>query len=329
MLYADLMLLIGHECKQWNKGIHTNDNYMFKRWLRKYSTTFNWQERRFQALCMAFEAAAGSKSCMQLTTWIEERILRMKYTGGDVSEAGARWQVCDGYEVDQNSQTTPNNFEQSGDSESDKLENVEQNENHKSSYASGNDIISALSDLKKKFDIDRSVLLSSNESELLAFDRQTDSLEQEGISDSFVFNQRKEDRKLMILNHKKVLVNLAVKYKMDKASLMQHRKNAEDETFQLKKKDLALSAPVAIVCDIAFQLVKQCIAMKLYQGGILICEAVSLYLKERALRYLDQVQKWQRFEERQEFDGKPVLQLEKEAYDNVSANSTKVISSMR
>lgn len=48
MLYSDLMLRLGHECIQWSKGIQTNENYMFRRWLRKFSKTFDWQERRLQ-----------------------------------------------------------------------------------------------------------------------------------------------------------------------------------------------------------------------------------------------------------------------------------------
>mmetsp|Transcript_16870 Transcript_16870/g.25750 ORF Transcript_16870/g.25750 Transcript_16870/m.25750 type:complete len:120 (+) Transcript_16870:126-485(+) len=72
LLYADLMLIIGHECIQWNRGIQTNDNYMFRRWLRKYSENFDWQERRFQALFKALEAAAGTKSCEALVLWVQQ-----------------------------------------------------------------------------------------------------------------------------------------------------------------------------------------------------------------------------------------------------------------
>ena len=73
LLYSDLMLRLGHECIQWNKKMYTNDNYMFRRWLRKHSVTFDWQERRLQALTLAFEAAAGTICTEQFVEWIRRR----------------------------------------------------------------------------------------------------------------------------------------------------------------------------------------------------------------------------------------------------------------
>lgn len=73
MLYAELMLRVGHECMLWNSGSKTNDNYMFRRWLRKYSQVFDWQERRLQALCLALEAGAGTKSTADFTAWMKKR----------------------------------------------------------------------------------------------------------------------------------------------------------------------------------------------------------------------------------------------------------------
>ena len=75
-LYADLMLRIGHECTQWNRGVRTNDNYMFRRWLRKLSKEFDWQERRLQALSLALEAAVGSRSAERYLTWVRQRAHR-------------------------------------------------------------------------------------------------------------------------------------------------------------------------------------------------------------------------------------------------------------
>ena len=60
---------------QWNRGVHTNENYMFRRWLRKLSKTFDWQERRLQALSLALEAAAGSKSTTKFNTWMLRRAM--------------------------------------------------------------------------------------------------------------------------------------------------------------------------------------------------------------------------------------------------------------
>ena len=115
LLYADLMLRIGHECNKWNQNILDNDNYMFRRWLRKYSNTFDWKERRLQALCLALEAAAGTKSCSRLIEWTRDRAVMVRSADGQsknvvmkgdfqMMNRGAmhnqRWQV-DSYEADQ------------------------------------------------------------------------------------------------------------------------------------------------------------------------------------------------------------------------------------
>jgi hypothetical protein len=74
LLFADLMLRIGYECNRWNDGIFTFENKMFRRWLRKWSTTFDWQERRLQALVKSLEAACGSMCCYELVQWIRNRV---------------------------------------------------------------------------------------------------------------------------------------------------------------------------------------------------------------------------------------------------------------
>lgn len=71
ILYAELMLRVGHECILWNQGIKRNENYMFRRWLRKYSQVFDWRERRLQALGLALEAAAGTRSAAEFIVWLK------------------------------------------------------------------------------------------------------------------------------------------------------------------------------------------------------------------------------------------------------------------
>ncbi|GAX20947.1 hypothetical protein FisN_1Lh392 [Fistulifera solaris] len=83
LLYADLMLQIGHECSKWNSGNQSNGNHMFRRWLRKMSKTFNWEERRLQALVKALEAAAGSNNCGALLSWMQERASSMSSNMGN------------------------------------------------------------------------------------------------------------------------------------------------------------------------------------------------------------------------------------------------------
>lgn len=74
LLYSELMLRIGFECQKWNRGDTSNDNYMFRRWMRKWSKTFDWEERRLQAFIKALEAAAGSSNCIQLMNWFQSRL---------------------------------------------------------------------------------------------------------------------------------------------------------------------------------------------------------------------------------------------------------------
>jgi hypothetical protein len=83
LLYADLMLRIGHECRQWNRGVQNTDNYMLRRWLRKLSRSFDWQERRLQALSKALEAACGSKSCSIFMQWPKSRVAVDQESGID------------------------------------------------------------------------------------------------------------------------------------------------------------------------------------------------------------------------------------------------------
>ncbi|KAL3915684.1 MAG: hypothetical protein SGILL_005529 [Bacillariaceae sp.] len=77
LLYADLMLRFGHECTQWNQNVQTTDNYMVRRWLRKHSATFDWQERRTQALALALVAAAGTKNAQSFLAWIQNHAMNV------------------------------------------------------------------------------------------------------------------------------------------------------------------------------------------------------------------------------------------------------------
>ena len=102
LLYSDLMLRVGHECHQWNLKRSQNDNYMFKRWLRKYSHSFDWKERRLQALCLALEAACGSEACTKVVEWMKIRNRNAKEKRGEalgsIEEEG-RWHI-DNYEAE-------------------------------------------------------------------------------------------------------------------------------------------------------------------------------------------------------------------------------------
>ena len=92
-LYADLMLRIGHECTQWNRGVRTNENYMFRRWLRKHSREFDWQERRLQSLSLALEAATGSNSAGRFLVWIRQRARTNTTSSFELNGGKERWHL--------------------------------------------------------------------------------------------------------------------------------------------------------------------------------------------------------------------------------------------
>jgi hypothetical protein len=335
LLYADLMLIIGHECLQWNRGIQTNENYMFRRWLRKYSEHFDWQERRFQALYMALEAAAGTKTCRRLLLWIQERMLRMKSDDGSKQDNGGNWEVCDTYEMDRRlqeqkaaSQQSEDNGQESpakrkdGDNPlSDEVElDAGTNSNHviTSGYRYSND----LEELSKAFNRDREAMLAANKSELSAFDSETREINlEEGSSE---FKLRNKEREAIVKKHQQAFITLAVNFQ-EQNKILEQQQASKYDNLDAKGKELEMSGTCAIVCDIAAQLVKQCLAMSLYHGGRHACEAVSFYLQERAQRYVQRKAKWQSFEERQAFNGKSILQLGREDYDNVSKNAPWIL----
>lgn len=140
MLYADLMLRIGHECMQWNNNIRSNDNYMFRRWLRKLSYTFDWQERRLQALSLALEAAAGSKNIASFKQWVVQRSMGPK-DNGDAASSPA-----------------PDAIPSNADQTEEKKE----------------------AEKKEQFEEEKRLLIAKNHTELEAFDKTTTDINQSG-----------------------------------------------------------------------------------------------------------------------------------------------------
>ena len=313
LLYADLMLIIGHECIQWNRGIQTNDNYMFRRWLRKYSENFDWQERRFQALFKALEAAAGTKSCEALVLWVQQRTIQQKSNDGKKDDE-TNWEVCENYDVRQLQKEKASSTKD--DTHTD--ENIASNPTTGDSESSTNiddgsamvEYLNATKDLSRKFNDDREVLLAKQQSELLKFDADTRELNLKDDSSSIT------KREAIIKGHKQEIISLAVTFQENNKLLKQRglSKRAESAI----GKELEIAASCAVVCDIASQLVKLCLAMNMNHGGRLVCETVSLYLKKRAKMHEERSMKWKLYDETHALNGKSILQLNREAYDTVS-----------
>ena len=292
LLYADLMLRIGHECGQWIDGNSTNNNYMFRRWLRKYSETFDWKERRLQALCMALEGAAGSTACTRLVEWLHRRALERRHDGNeqDKDDSGGfdsdRWHV-DTYESDQKGEQVAQD-DADGKSTSDSAAETEASSSAAKSVASmRKSEQQALSESPQAlFEKERESLLSKNKAELLAFDQETTKMNLEPTSREG--REREQLRAELVKNQRSSVVALVGGYHQKQASA-EHL--SSDETHSEKKgvtdsntAPLPMSASCATVCDIAALLMKQCIILGLYHASTLVGEAVSSYFRERVNR---------------------------------------------
>lgn len=262
LLYADLMLRIGHECMQWNRGVRTNDNYMFRRWLRKLSRTFDWQERRLQSLALALEAAAGTASTEKFKSWMLQRSMAVSSSGSDVRSESERWHI----DIE-DAEKAPNASTQN-DGGGASLQGCKQGTPGEAALA--------------QFEEERTLLLERNRTELEAFDKTTVEMKlTEGTKAA------KEDRELsrnsVIQSHEDAIAALDKEYGQDNDD---HKKVAEDEKIvTVEGEDLAISASCRQVCAIASELTKHLHGLELYEGAILIGEAVSASFKERASRF--------------------------------------------
>lgn len=251
LLYADLMMKIGYECKQWIEGKCNNQNYMFKRWLRQNAKDFDWRERRLQALCLAFEAAAGSASCVKLIKWMRERAeIYIVKNGKDVLEL----------EVDD-------------DNEDDDPEKTRDAPPPKRLIAT-----------KSTYDEERERLLAMNKVELQKFDRMTKEMNL--IAESHIYRDRIASRAALVENQRASMKDLAMrKFAEEQQTTSTPSKVTVDPEADNYPKPLPLQGSCATVYDIAALLLKQCVEQKCYDGGLLVIKSVLDYLAERVTRY--------------------------------------------
>ncbi len=247
LLYADLMMKIGFECKQFSEGICHNQNYMFKRWLRQNSKDFDWRERRLQALCLALEAAAGSASCVKLVKWMRERADVYIVKNGK-----------DGLDVE--------NDEDCADNEPENAKEVTEKDYPIES--------------KFTYEEERERLLNMHIVELQKFDQMTKEMKL--IGESQIFNDRTAARALLLDKHRAAMKVLALrKYTEEQQKTPE---NDERETQNLLE-SLPLQGSFTTVYDIASLLLKQCIELKCFDGGLLTIQSVMDYSRERVSRY--------------------------------------------
>lgn len=303
MIYANLMLIIGYECNKWNRGDQTNSNYMFRRWLRKYSNTFDWRERRLQALCLALEAAAGTKSCERIIAWMQDRAINAK-------------QNDDTYDFDQ--QATKTSVDEVIDSNGlvqDDSQNARDDDNDRFESLNSSPRL-GVEELSKRFDTTRESLVTSNRQELDQFDKLT--VEMNLVTGSEEEHSRLEDREKLVKLHKTAIVALAGQYRLQKLEFESSKVSKQEN--QPKLRPLHPSASCATVCDIASQLMKLCLGMNLFPLGRLTASVISQYLKDRVERIERRSLEWKSFEKRQIEATSNILQLSNEIYDDVRSS---------
>jgi hypothetical protein len=286
MLYSDLMLRLGHECIQWSKGIQANENYMFRRWLRKFSKIFDWQERRLQGLSLAFEAATGTENAKDFLTWIRKRIIETTecevecYTGlsrtkntkksiqdpsQSQSQSHPKRQVAEGME----------SMQKQGDSDAVEAD-CGKTENNHSEDVEMNSTDSQLAREKK-------LTLFNQSRELEAFDKTTSEMNL--IAESTAANERKSARDLLLKSHDAAISKLLKEYDQKESESSLQTKEATEKILGFNTSPLPISGSIRQVCSIASELMKHLLGLELYKGAKLVGDAVSCYMKERARRY--------------------------------------------
>jgi hypothetical protein len=280
------MLRIGHECMQWNRGVQTNENYMFRRWLRKLSQTFGWQERRLQSLSLALEAAAGTKSTEKFKSWMLHRSMAGNNGGSDSRSEKERWHIDIDVSEKEPSRDDTSSIPNGLDGGSTSIQDYEQQ------AATGEASMT-------QFEEERKMLLEKNRSELEAFDKTTVEMEMKLTEGTAAAKEDREfSRNSMLKSREEAIAALDKEYGQDNGD---NNNIEEDEKIvALEGEHLPISASCRQICAIASELKKHLHGLELYEGARLVGEAVSACFKERASRYDKRALSKKRYDEYQE-----------------------------
>lgn len=263
LLYADLMLKIGYECKKWNySGGPSRKRNTFKRWLRKHSMTFDWKERRLQALCLALEAAAGSASCSELVKWMRKRaqkyIEKNEKEDADIDET-----ATDGADDD--------------DDEAENDVSKDDDDNDDTCVTSTFDATDALTYEQK-----RDELVEQNNLELFNFDAETKEM---NIAESSPeFRDRVAAREELVDTHRSRIKELALEQTLTDSSNVDGT-GLDPPGDEAPSQLLTMQSSCASVYEICRLLLRQCLHLGLYDGGVIAVQSVMKYLKQRVLRH--------------------------------------------
>ena len=311
MLYSDLMLRLGHECIQWSKGVQTNDNYMFRRWLRKFSKIFDWQERRLQGLSLALEAAAGTENVKELLVWIRNRIMQTtksatqpqsvttKETNGSNAELHPQGYMADTLEL---TQKLENNLP-------DKETEFKEREN----------IDKFTVEMDSQLVKEKKLLLMTQSRDLEFFDKTTTDMSL--MPDSTALKEREDTRSSLLKEHEAAMSKLLEEYDQ-KESDPSSEKKEEEMVLGMNTSPLPISGSIRQVCSIASELIKHLLGLELYEGARLVGDAVSSYMKERARRYHGKIEAKKKADEwQQNLLDSPFFV---DSYDDANASSEDV-----
>lgn len=263
LLYADLMLKIGYECKKWNhSGGTSRKKNTFKRWLRKYSMAFDWKERRLQALCLALEAAVGSASCSELVKWMRNRA--QKYIEKNEKEdADIDKTAADGVDDDDD------------EAENDVSKDID--DNGDACVTSTFDATDALTYEQK-----RDELVEQNEFELFNFDAETKEM---NIAESSPeYRDRVAARGELVDTHRSRIKELALEQTLNDSSNVDGN-GLDPSGDEAPSHLLPMQSSCASVYEICRLLLRQCLHLGLYDGGVIAVQSVMNYLKQRVLRH--------------------------------------------
>jgi hypothetical protein len=306
LLYADLMLRIGFESTEWNRGNHSNNNYMFRRWLRKFSKTFDWQERRLQALAKALEAAAGSKSCGVLMQWMEDKAKALHDAqAAEDAESGGEKDLSKNEEADSNDNSGEGSMKDNADP------------------SVSNSSTGGLS--SKDLEKEKELLLERNRAELEDFDKTTREIKMN--NDKAALEARDDARESLFAKQKAAVVELVGSLycrqgqnEMSSPDKVPKAKRNERASLSAIQSPLPVSASCRTVCRIASELMRHMLTMGLHTGGRLVGEATSLYLKERGSMIEKSIESKRRFREAQR-QPTSIFALQHETYDAVDKGS--------
>ena len=263
LLYADLMLKIGYECKKWNdNGSSSRQRNAFKRWLRKYSKSFDWQERRLQALCLALEAAAGSTACSELVLWMRKRaqkyIEKNEKEDADIDKTATK-------AVDDDDDETENDVDKGI------------GENCDACVTSTSDSTDVLTYEQK-----RDELVEQNKLELFKFDAMTKEMNLAQTSPEY--RDRIAARVELVETHRNRIKELALKQTLNDTSKVDGS-DLDPSGDGATSKLLPMQSSCATIYEICKLLLRQCLHSGLYDGGVIVVRSLLNYLQERVLRY--------------------------------------------